>query len=97
MEVVSGYMPGFSSLTFRVLFLRERDVPLVRDVHAKMAVEAKVPLCLNTDAHGFSDFDQLLYGLLTARRAWATKADVLNTRPTAEFKKWLARKENAGW
>ena len=64
----------------------------LRDTHARMAVEAKVPLVLNTDAHGLTDFDQLRYGVLTARRAWATKTDVLNTRPLAEFKKWLQNK-----
>ena len=32
------------------------------------AVEAGVPICINTDAHDFTDMDHLLYGVLTARR-----------------------------
>jgi DNA polymerase (family 10) len=70
----------------------------LRDLHARMAVEAHVPLCINTDAHGLADFDNMKYGILTARRAWATPADVLNAWPVEKFKKWLkGRKEMAGW
>jgi DNA polymerase (family 10) len=70
----------------------------LRDVHVRMAVDAKVPICINTDAHSLPEFDQMTYGVLTARRGWATKADVLNTRPLEAFKKWLKdRKELAGW
>ncbi len=70
----------------------------LRDVHVKMAVDAKVPVCIDTDAHGLADFDQMRYGIMTARRGWATKADVLNTRTREEFEKWLkGRKEAAGW
>ena len=70
----------------------------LRDVHVKMAVEAKVPICINTDSHSLPEFDQMLYGILTARRGWATKADILNTRPLEAFKKWLKeRREQTGW
>jgi DNA polymerase (family X) len=70
----------------------------LRDVHVRMAVEAGVPICINTDAHHFDDFDQLTYGILTARRGWATAAHVLNTRPQAAFKNWLKdRRAQAGW
>jgi DNA polymerase (family 10) len=70
----------------------------LRDTHVKMAVEAGVPVCIDTDAHSLEEFDQIRYGVLTARRGWATKADVLNTRTADELKKWLAaRKEMAGW
>ncbi|HUO07499.1 MAG TPA: DNA polymerase/3'-5' exonuclease PolX [Phycisphaerae bacterium] len=70
----------------------------LRDVHVKMAVDAKVPICINTDAHSLEEFDQMQYGILTARRGWATKSDILNTRPLDAFKKWLKdRKELAGW
>jgi DNA polymerase (family X) len=70
----------------------------LRDVHVRMAVEAGVPICIDTDAHSLPDFEQMGYGVLTARRGWAKKGDVLNTRTLAEFRKWLAgRKEQAGW
>jgi DNA polymerase (family 10) len=70
----------------------------LRDIHVRMAVDAKVPLCINTDAHGFPDFDNMPYGVLTARRGWAQPADVLNSWPVEKFTKWLKeRKEMAGW
>jgi DNA polymerase (family 10) len=70
----------------------------LRDQHVKMTVDAGVPVCINTDAHGLEDFNQMRYGILTARRGWAKKTDVLNTKSLDEFKKWLkGRKEMAGW
>ncbi len=49
------------------------------DIHARRAVELGVPLVINTDAHSPGEMDYLEYGVATARRAWATKADVFNT------------------
>jgi DNA polymerase (family X) len=70
----------------------------VRDIHARMAVEAKVPLCINTDAHALAHFDMMKYGILTARRGWATPADVLNAWPVEKFQQWLKeRKQMAAW
>jgi DNA polymerase (family X) len=70
----------------------------LRDFHARMAVDDHVPLCINTDAHSFPDFENLRYGILTARRAWATAEDVLNTWPVEKFKQWLKnRKQEAQW
>ncbi len=70
----------------------------LRDSHARLAVEAKVPLCIDTDAHGLADFEQMRFGILTARRGWAKAADVLNTWPVEKFKKWLKdRKSSAEW
>ncbi len=61
----------------------------LRDVHVRMAVDAAVPICINTDAHAFEDMDQMLYGILTARRGWAKISDILNARPRDAFEKWL--------
>ncbi len=70
----------------------------LRDTHARLAVQANVPICINTDAHSYSDFDELQCGILTARRAWATPQHILNTRPLAAFQQWLKdRKQMAGW
>jgi len=62
----------------------------LRDTHARAAIEAGVKLAIDTDAHGVSDFDQLIYGVLTARRAGATKADVVNCMSADALKKWIA-------
>ncbi len=48
------------------------------DVWARKAAEAGVKLAVNTDAHAVEDLDWMKYGILTARRAWLTKKDIIN-------------------
>ncbi len=62
----------------------------LRDTHARAVREAGVKLAINTDAHGSADFDELIYGVLTARRAGASKDDVVNTFDQTSLNKWLA-------
>ena len=62
----------------------------LRDTHARAAIEAGVKLAINTDAHGPGDFDELPYGVMTARRAGATKGDVINCLSRTALAKWLA-------
>ena len=52
----------------------------LNEEHARRAVELGVKLVINTDAHAADQMDYLHYGVEIARRAWVTKADVLNTR-----------------
>ena len=59
--------------------------------NARLAADAGVKICLNTDAHRISTLQNMRYGLANARRAWLTKADVANTRSWGEFKKLLKR------
>jgi DNA polymerase (family 10) len=61
----------------------------LRDTHARAAIAAGVKLAINTDAHGPADLDQLQYGVLTARRAGATKNDVANCLAKDALAKWL--------
>jgi DNA polymerase (family 10) len=67
----------------------------LRDLHVRMAVKAGVPLVIDSDAHAPEHFDFLPLGEAIARRGWATKADVLNTRTIAQFKAWLAKKKKS--
>ncbi|MEQ9455006.1 MAG: DNA polymerase/3'-5' exonuclease PolX [Phycisphaeraceae bacterium] len=62
----------------------------LRDVHAKMAVEAGVALSINTDAHDAEGFEHLRYGVLTARRAGAQKGDVVNCWGVKKLLGWLS-------
>ena len=62
----------------------------LRDTHARLALEHGVKLAINTDAHGKGDLSQLPYGVLTARRAGATKKDIINCMTAAGLAKWLA-------
>jgi len=49
------------------------------DAHVRRAIELGVALVINTDAHSVYDFDNLLFGVATARRGWAGPQHILNT------------------
>jgi DNA polymerase (family 10) len=62
------------------------------DVYARRAQELGIPISINTDAHSEADFDMLFYGVATARRAWLTKKDVINTWPKKKLLDWLKKR-----
>jgi len=59
----------------------------LRDSHARMAGEAGVRIAVNTDAHQLGALQHIEMGVAQARRAWLTKAQVLNTRSWAQIQK----------
>lgn len=61
------------------------------DSHARLARDRGVKLVIDSDAHYVEALDYPRWGVMTARRAWVTKDDVLNTRPLKEFRKALRR------
>ncbi len=67
---------------------RRRDL---NEHHAKLAAEAGVMICVNTDAHGTDTLSNIEYGIATARRAWLTADQVANTRGWREFSKLRKR------
>ena len=67
----------------------------LRDTHVRAAIEAGAKLLICTDAHDAApdgNLSLMRFGVATARRGWATAADVINTCPAAKLKKWLKRK-----
>jgi DNA polymerase (family 10) len=50
----------------------------------RLAVEAGVPVVVSTDAHAVRGLGNMRLAVHTARRGWATAADVVNTRPLEE-------------
>ena len=68
---------------------RRRDL---NEHHARMAAEAGVMICVNTDAHRISTLENMVFGVATARRAGLTKEQVANTRPWRSFN--ALRKKN---
>lgn len=64
----------------------------LRDVHVKAAVDVGAMIAIDTDAHGPGDFDELRYGILTARRGWLTAEKCVNTWTKAKLMKWLKSK-----
>jgi len=57
----------------------------LKDEHVRKAVTAGVKLAIDTDAHSVSHLGYLHFGIATARRGWATKSDVINTKPLKGF------------
>ena len=64
------------------------------DRHARLAAQAGVTICLNTDAHGIETLDNMRYAIATARRAWLEPKNVANTRTWAQFSKLRKRDED---
>ena len=58
--------------------------------HWRKAAERGLLTSINPDAHRTAQLDYFRVGVGAARKGWLTKAQVLNTRPLAEMKKWLA-------
>ncbi|MBL9094462.1 MAG: DNA polymerase/3'-5' exonuclease PolX [Planctomycetaceae bacterium] len=56
------------------------------DVACAAAKAHGIPIVISTDAHSIADLSKMRYGVLQARRAGLTKADVVNTRPWDEVK-----------
>jgi DNA polymerase (family X) len=63
----------------------------LNEIHAQLARARGVPLVISSDAHSGRALGSLRWGVLVARRAWLTAADVLNTRPFDEFRASLRR------
>ena len=55
------------------------------DRHLRLAKQHGVKIVINTDSHHTSHLEKIRYGILQARRAWLTAADVLNTLPAEKF------------
>ncbi len=62
------------------------------DSHARLARDRGVKLLVSSDAHSTSELDFPRWGVLVARRAWATRDDVLNALPLKDFRKALKRR-----
>jgi DNA polymerase (family 10) len=64
----------------------------LNDVHARGAIEAGVMLSIDTDAHSVEGLDELDLGISVARRAWATKDNVINCMNVNQLMKFVAKK-----
>ena len=51
----------------------------------RLAIEAGVPIVASTDAHSVRGLGNIRLAIATARRGWATAADIVNTRPLEEL------------
>ena len=61
----------------------------LKDEYIRKGVEMGVKFSIDSDAHSTHHFQYLEYGIAQARRGWATKKDVINTRSWQEMLKML--------
>lgn len=64
----------------------------LRDTHVRAAIDRGAKIIINTDAHCIEELDMMRYGVMTARRGWASAADVSNTWSWSKIKKFIAAK-----
>lgn len=57
------------------------------DLWCKRAKELGVKIVISTDAHSTDQLELMRYGVLTARRGWLEKKDVINTYPLTKLLK----------
>ena len=65
---------------------RRLDLP---DHLVQQAIARGILISINTDAHRPADFGNLFYGVLTARRGWASPENVINAWETDRLLAWL--------
>ena len=63
----------------------------LRDADARMARDMGLKIAIDTDAHSTDGLDVMRYGVFTARRAWLSRTDVINTLPLKQLLKALNR------
>lgn len=61
----------------------------LKDEYIRKAVEVGVKLVIDADAHSKMSFHNLELGIAQARRGWAKKSDIINTRSWQEMLKLL--------
>ncbi|MEC9373001.1 MAG: DNA polymerase/3'-5' exonuclease PolX, partial [Planctomycetota bacterium] len=66
----------------------------LRDVHVRAAVEAGARIAIDCDVHAVSDFDNLRFGVITARRGWLTRDACINAWPARKLHTWLKKKRS---
>jgi DNA polymerase (family 10) len=64
----------------------------LRDVHVRAATDAGCLIAVNCDDHERSDFDNLRYGVQTARRGWVTPDACVNAWDAKRLHAWLKSK-----
>jgi DNA polymerase (family 10) len=53
--------------------------------HVRDAIRAGVPIACSTDAHSIGGLENMELAIRTARRGWATAADIINTGPLSSI------------
>lgn len=62
----------------------------LRDNHVRAAMKAGALIAVDCDVHEPGDFDNLRFGVQTARRGWVTPERCINTWDAKKLREWLA-------
>ena len=66
----------------------------LRDMHVRAVVEARGLIAINTDSHTPENFDQMRFGVATARRGWLRREMCVNAWPEKKLHAWLRSKRD---
>lgn len=64
----------------------------LRDAHVRAAVDAGALVAINCDVHATVDFDNLRFGVQTARRGWLPPEMCVNTWTARRLHAWLKKR-----
>ena len=64
----------------------------LKDTLVRTAVEAGCLIAIDCDVHAAMDYDNLRYGVQTARRGWLAAESCINTWTAAKLDTWLRKK-----
>ena len=64
----------------------------LRDTHVRAATVAGAKIAIDCDVHHADDFDNLRYGVATARRGWLEPKDCVNAMSSDALEKWVQSK-----
>lgn len=64
----------------------------LRDAHVRAALDAGCLIAINCDTHAPEDLDNLLFGVMTARRGALTPERCINAWSAARLARWLERR-----
>lgn len=67
----------------------------LRDTHVRAAIDAGCLIAIDCDVHEPADFDNLAFGVSTARRGWVTPERCINAWPADRLHAWLRTKGRA--
>ncbi|MFM9995056.1 MAG: DNA polymerase/3'-5' exonuclease PolX [Phycisphaerales bacterium] len=68
----------------------------LRDTHVRAATDAGCLIAIDCDDHSPEDFDNLGYGVTTARRGWLTPEACVNAWSAKKLHEWLKSKGRRG-
>jgi DNA polymerase (family X) len=57
----------------------------LKDTHVRLARDKGVKIVISTDSHSTANLRYIKYGVVTARRGWIEKKDVVNALPVDKF------------